>query len=235
MSTSFNSNGTMQSGAVGCDITTSPAHASQFSYDANGNLASRTDANPITLQDANRHTTTNSFDLLGEITGKTLPDGNLTETRHYDQNGNLTSLTHFNGVTTTYTYDNLNRLLSRTTPNEAPVSFTYTPTGKRQTMIDASGTTTYTYDSMDRLVTKATPEGTLTYTYDAAGNLASMASGHTNGVSVTYTYDELNRLSSVVDGTSRERAPQRTPTTSPTTWELLPIRTASTPDSPMTS
>jgi RHS repeat-associated protein len=103
-------------------------------------------------------------------------------------------------VTTTYTYDNVNRLLSRTTPGEASVSFTYTGTGKRQTMTDASGTTTYSYDSMDRLVTKATPEGTLSYTYDTAGNLASMTSNHTNGVSVTYNYDDLNRLTSVVDG-----------------------------------
>jgi len=39
---------------------------------------------------------------------KVLPDGTLTETRNYDTAGNLTSLTHFNGVTTTYTYDSLN-------------------------------------------------------------------------------------------------------------------------------
>ena len=50
-----------------------------------------------------------------------------------------------------------------------------------------------------RLTTKATPEGTLNYTYDAAGNLASMTSSHTNGVSVNYSYDDLNRLSTVVD------------------------------------
>jgi YD repeat-containing protein len=65
-------------------------------------------------------------------------------------------------------------------------------------MTDASGTTTYSYDSMDRLTTKATPEGTLSYAYDAAGNLASMSSNHTNGVSATYGYDDLNRLTSVV-------------------------------------
>jgi RHS repeat-associated protein len=109
----------------------------------------------------------------------------------------------FNGKTTTYTYDSLNRLLSRSpdpTTGESPVTFTYTATGKRHTMADASGTTTYTYDSMDRLVTKAAPEGTLNYTYDAAGHLASMTSSHTNGVSVGYTYDSLNRLSTVVDG-----------------------------------
>jgi len=165
-----------------------------YSYDPLGNL--------MGLNDANSHLTESAFDLLSQQTSKTLPDGSLTESRQYDAAGNLTSLTHFNGKTTTYTYDNLNRLLSRTpdpTTGEPAVSFTYTATGKRQSMTDASGTTNYTYDSMDRLITKATPEGTLNYTYDTAGHLATMSSSHANGVSVTYSYDGLNRLSTVVD------------------------------------
>jgi len=128
-----------------------------------------------------------------------LPDGTLTETRNYDAAGNLTALTHFNGVTTSYTYDSLNRLLTRSTPGEPTVSFTYTATGKYATSTAGDGTVTCTYDSMDRLVTKATPEGTLRYTYDAAGHVASIASSNTNGASVSYTYDDLDRLSTVVD------------------------------------
>jgi YD repeat-containing protein len=61
---------------------------------------------------------------------------------------------------------------------DTPESFTYTSTGKRASMTDASGTTTYTYDNLDHLITKATPQGTLNYTYDAAGNVASMASSN---------------------------------------------------------
>jgi RHS repeat-associated protein len=169
----------------------SGANTTIVGYDAN--------SNPIVLQDANLHVTASSFDLANELTAKTLPDSTLTESRNYDPAGNLLSVTHFNGVTTTYTYDTLNRLLSRATPGETTVSFTYTATGKRHTMTDASGTTTYGYDAMDRLTSKAAPEGTLTYTYDSAGNLATMASNHTNGVSVSYTYDSLNRLLTVVD------------------------------------
>ena len=168
------------------------ANTTIYGYDANGN--------PIVLTDANSHSTNNIFDVFDELTQKTLPDGQLQESRTYDSNGNLQTVTHFNGKVTTYTYDQLNRLLSRSTPGEAAVGFTYTATGRRQTMTDASGTTTYSYDSMDRLSSKATPEGTLNYTYDAAGNLASMASNHANGASTTYTYDSLNRLSTVVDG-----------------------------------
>ena len=169
-----------------------PANTTVDGYDANGN--------PAVLIDANDHTTSTSFDLLGEVTAKTLPDGTLTEARQYDQNGNLISLTHFNGVTATYTYDALNRLLSRATPGESTVSFSYTATGKRQSMTDASGTTNYSYDAMDRLISKATPEGTLSYSYDAAGNLESVSSNHVSGVSASYTYNSLNRLATVTDG-----------------------------------
>jgi len=74
--------------------------------------------------------------------GNTLTTGGKSFT--YDAAGNLTSLVHFNGVTTTYTFDALNRLLSRATPGETTVSFTYTAAAKRAQMINGSGTTSYT-------------------------------------------------------------------------------------------
>jgi RHS repeat-associated protein len=171
-----------------------PQNTTAYGFDALGDLRS--------VEDANQHTTQYTYDLLGELTSIALPftpplAGN--ETRTYDQAGNMTALQHFNGQTTSYTYDGLNRLLSRSYPGEPTVSFTYTPTGKRQTMTDASGTTTYSYDGADRLQKKATPEGTLDYTYDAAGHLASMSSENANGVSVSYAYDNLNRLQTVTD------------------------------------
>jgi RHS repeat-associated protein len=172
-----------------------PAHnTTLYGYDPRGNLIASTDANS--------HTTQTSFDALNQVKTETMPSGNLTQTRVYDYAGNLTSLTDYNGRTTTYTYDSLNRLLSKIPDpalNEPTVSFTHTATGKRASMTDASGTTNYTYDNLDRLKTKATPQGTLSYTYDAAGNVASMTSSNTNGISVSYTYDSLNRLSTVVD------------------------------------
>ncbi|HWB32942.1 MAG TPA: RHS repeat-associated core domain-containing protein [Acidobacteriaceae bacterium] len=169
----------------------STGNITTYGYDLLGNLGS--------VEDANSHTTINGYDLLSELSSKTLPDGTSVESRGYDSAGNLTSLTHFSGVQTTYGYDSLNRLTSRATSGETTVSFTYTATGKRHTMTGASGTTTYSYDSADRLTSKAAPAGTLSYTYDAAGNVASIASSNTNGASMSYTWDALNRLSTVVD------------------------------------
>lgn len=162
-----------------------------YAYDGDGNT--------ISVTDENGHTTTYGYDLLSRLVSTTLPDGSLTESRQYDGNGNLTSVQHFNGVTTSFTYDTMNRLLGKTTPSEAPVSFTYKPTGQRASMVDASGTTSYTYDSVNRLTAMATPEGTLNYTYDAAGNLASIESSNPNGAWVNYAYDQTERLSSVTD------------------------------------
>jgi len=120
-------------------------------------------------------------------------------TRQYDAAGNLQLLTHFNGVTTTYTYDQLNRLLSRITPGESPVSFTYTPTGKYLTSTAGDGTVHYYYDALDHLTQKVTPEGTLNYTYYSTGKVETIQSSNANGVSVSYSYDGLNRMSTVVD------------------------------------
>jgi YD repeat-containing protein len=173
-----------------------PAHnTTAYACDDKGNLKN--------LTDANTHTTQNAFDVLSQLKTETMPAGQ-TQTRNYDVAGNLTSLTDYNGHTTTYTYDTLKRLLTKVpdhTLSKPTVTFTYTATGKRESMTDASGTTNYTYDNLDRLKTKATPQGTLTYTYDAAGNVASMASNSdpVHSASVAYTYDNLNRLAAVVD------------------------------------
>jgi YD repeat-containing protein len=53
------------------------------------------------MTDENGHTTQSVFDALSRLTSRTLPDGSLKESRLYDPAGNLTSLTHFNGKTTT--------------------------------------------------------------------------------------------------------------------------------------
>jgi RHS repeat-associated protein len=174
-------------------VTDALSHATQYLYDASGNL--------IRINDANNHSTLFQYDSLNRRVLRWLPIG-MAETKEYDAVGNVSTQTDFNGKTTTFTYDTLNRLLTKipdASLSQPTISYTYTPAGKRATMVDATGTTTYTYDNRNRLTGKATPQGTLSYTYDAHGNVLTIASSNVNGGSMTYTYDSLNRLATVVD------------------------------------
>jgi YD repeat-containing protein len=63
----------------------------------------------------------------------------MVESSAYDAVGNLAAKTNFNGKTTTYTYDLLNRLHQKIPDpslSQPTISFTYYPTATRQTMVD---------------------------------------------------------------------------------------------------
>jgi RHS repeat-associated protein len=182
----------------------------RYQYDAFGNVISQTDANNTVIADvANQKSTRFEYDKLGRRTKRTLPDGKF-ETLSYDPSGRHHTLrTDFNGRTTEIDYDAMGRILrklpDRNLPVEAGASiqFTYTATGQRALMTDASGTTTYTYDNQDRLYRKTMDFGggvttTLTYSYHPNGTLQRIQSS--NGADTTYDWDEINRLQEVNRG-----------------------------------
>src|SRR5207248_4578564 len=110
----------------------------------------------ISQTDANNHTTTFEYDSMGRRIKRTLPD-NQEETYAYDAAGNLTNKVDFNGRVTTYAYDLMGRLLTKIPDasfGSGPITFTYTLSGQRATMGDASGTTVYHYNSRDWLTNK---------------------------------------------------------------------------------
>ncbi|MFQ5593658.1 MAG: RHS repeat-associated core domain-containing protein [Anaerolineae bacterium] len=107
----------------------------------------------------------------------------------YDAVGNRLTKAE-DGVTTTYTYDTRDRLLTAD-----GIAFTYDNNGNLLTRTDASGTTRYKYDLEDRLtkitasdgsvvtyiyddqghrVQKTSPTGTRTYLWDAHGSLPNV-------------------------------------------------------------
>ena len=88
------------------------ANTTIYGYDANGN--------PIALEDANTHTTIQRFDVVSELTSKSSPTPRTPRRAPTTRTATCSRSRTSTNVTTTYTYDALNRLLSRSTPGETP-------------------------------------------------------------------------------------------------------------------
>jgi RHS repeat-associated protein len=153
-----------------------------------------------------------SYNTVGNLTGITPPNnsGSLGgQTFTYDGFGRLKTAVSGNGITTTYTYDNLDRTTATTYSSGASnVSYTFDGDGNLTQRVDGSGTTGFQYDNMNRQTGKKIGSATVTcpsspsnsqlcYTFDKAGNLTSMSDGRGT---TTYSYDPVNNLTSLTEG-----------------------------------
>ncbi|MDA8021081.1 MAG: hypothetical protein MPN21_26895, partial [Thermoanaerobaculia bacterium] len=118
----------------------------------------------------------------------------------YDQNGNRTEQIETNGgaaETTTYEYDEADRLLSVDYPDRT-VTYTYDEVGNRRSETIVAGPSTlsdrtYTYDERNRLESitdSADPTFDTTFVYDANGNQASKTR---DGTTTSFLYDTRDR------------------------------------------
>lgn len=173
-------------------VTNALGHATEYGYDAAGNLTSRTDAAG--------HKTTYVYDADNERTEVEKPSGAILKTG-YDALGEVTSETGGNGHTTKYVRNVLERpvevidSLKRTTMAE------YDAAGNLTSLTDAAGgTTSYEYDAANHLTTINFSDGvtpTAVFSYDKDNNVTRMVDG--SGES-TFSYDLLDRLTESKDG-----------------------------------
>ncbi len=110
-----------------------------------------------------------------------------------------TNLTLANGVTTSYSYDSLSRLLSLT--NQKPpqtisfFNYTYDAVGNRLTKQSNEGTHTYTYDNIYQLTNVQKPNLTQkTYYFDPVGNRTQIV----NGGNQSYAANNLNQYTQII-------------------------------------
>lgn len=189
-----------------------PTPLTTFGYDNARNL--------ITVADPNNHLTTYNYDNLNRVISVVGPvpgggAGSSVTQYNYDQAGTVGQIIESPGLgiqnITTYTYDNLDRVLTDSetvqltgsTTAAAIHSLAYDTLGRLQSKVDAdSRLVTYTYDSLDRLTgekwysgptTGSTLQRTITYAYDLRDNLKDDNEGTAN-VRSTFTYDLLDRV-----------------------------------------
>ncbi len=153
------------------------ANPTDFSYDANGN------ANTVT--DALGRITDHDHDPLNRL-ARTLQDvgGIAAETKfQYDALDQLTKVTDPKGLDTTYTYNGLGDLTQLQSPDTGTTTYTYDSAGNRASQTDARGvTTTYAHDALNRLTAVNYPDAGLNvgYTYDTVPTACE--AGETFGV-----------------------------------------------------
>ena len=103
----------------------------------------------------------------------------------YDGFGRLRTSTSGQNMTTTFTYDLLDRVKieAHSDPTIPTITYDYDPAGNLLSRNDAGGTTIYTYDQANRPLTKT---GGLSWSWYPAGNLKTATD---LGGPTTYLYD----------------------------------------------
>lgn len=165
------------------NISTGAFQNLSFTYDANGNKTSVTRSN-------NNKSEQFTYDNGNRLTGyKQGPAGGpftINNSYTYDALGNRITAV-LNGVTTNYTVNNLNQMLSS---NNGVQNINYTYDGNGNLSYD--GKFYKTYDAEKRLLKdSASPTAVITYTYDAMGRRTIKS---LNGTAMNYTYAGMEQI-----------------------------------------
>jgi RHS repeat-associated protein len=170
-------------------------HQESYAYDGNGNLTRFTDRKSQVT--SYKYDPLNRRTMVGFGTTGT-PPNEVYNTRidyTYD-NGNrlLTAVDSANG-TITDTPDNLDRLMSETTP-QGTVSYTYDNANRRLTM-DVPGQTqvVYGYDDADRIASLTRGSSRVAIGYDNADRRTSITLP--DGIAEQYGYDNASELTGI--------------------------------------
>ena len=132
------------------------------------------------------------YDDLYRLVEEAITDpqnGNHLAQYQYDTVGNRTQST-VNGVTTSYSYDANDRILS-----QGGTSYTYDANGNTLAEASSSGTTSYSWDARNRLTEATTPNGSLLFGYDINGIRTSRSEG---GITTNYVVDHNQQYAQVL-------------------------------------
>lgn len=143
-----------------------PARTWQWTYSAKSQV--------LTQTDPRGGTTSTTYDANGNLASSSNALGQVTQYTQYDSAGRLLQSADSNGVVSTYGYDSRGRMTSSNVGGQATASV-YGPTGLLTKTTQPDGTIqTFGYDSADRLISVSDNLGnSIQYTLDGAGNRVS--------------------------------------------------------------
>ncbi|ACM22016.1 RHS repeat protein [Geotalea daltonii FRC-32] len=164
-------------------------YAADYTYDAVGNLLTRTDAQGTAIEKTTTYTYHPIFGnvLTEKVKSVVNPAQDRVTTNDYDTKGNLLSTTETGllgdgtpySYITSYEYDSQSRLKKIDGPRT-----------------DVQDVTTFTYDASGNMLTKTEPVVGTTYdNYDGLGNPGTITDS--NGNATLYTYDAVGRVLTV--------------------------------------
>jgi RHS repeat-associated protein len=189
-------------------------------YDSRGQVTSITDPRGAsTTSIVGDFTTEFVYNSDGQLTQRRLPtmgaptSARPVETLTYDGFYNLLSQTDPTGVTTTFQYDRIGQLLSKSLPAPYPTISTapittrieYDNFGRVAAQIDGRGNRTqFQWNASGRLAREVRPNGSDTRTtYDAAGRPLTVR--NENGLVTQYEYDLDGNLKTTIFPDGRKR------------------------------
>ena len=186
-----------------------------YHYDSVGNMVQTSDHNDVATHyyhnAANRLTFINypspdqDVDFEYDAAGNRVEmiDGVGTTTWTYDQLNRVTAVNDPFGDTVGYDYDAVGNRTELTYPDLKLVEYTYDAADRMTEVLDwDSQTTSYTYDDANRLLTTLLPNSvTSSYAYDDAGNVLNITHATATDTlsSFAYTYDAVGNRTQVVE------------------------------------
>ncbi len=202
------------------DNTNALTWETDTSYDVFSNVVSITEKGGST-QSTDWRVRTFAYDGLSRMIQAVAPESGTTNYYYTSAAGALCAgspsalcrTAGARGITKTFTYDALGRLVGRTYSDSTPaVSYLYDQSsvsgftiangnGLRTEMTDGSGSTLWSYDAMGRVLARQQTIGTVTksigYTYNLDGSVAALT--YPSGRVYTYSYNNAAQPTSLVD------------------------------------
>ncbi|WP_345552423.1 RHS repeat-associated core domain-containing protein [Microbulbifer aestuariivivens] len=197
---------------------------SEYTYDANGNLITLTEAVGTEDQRITRYTydqygqlatqisgesaaantalatTRWQYDAYGNLTKVTSPEQDVTEYKDYDVNGYAHTVLDARLKTWTRDFDAVGNLLSDLNPYGQGFKYAYDAAGDLVKVTDASGSSLHITNNASGLPRSVTDDNgnRLKLDYDKGDRLATITDAE--GSTIGLEYDSQNRLSVIVDG-----------------------------------